>query len=131
MPSATATQIQQSENDNWEMFSPTLLEEKLSGDDPVFVNMTAAWCITCKVNERVALNTKEGRKLFSDKNIHYLKGDWTNKDSTITDYLDSFDRSGVPLYVYYGPRNDQSGLRPEPVVLPQILTYGIVEKAIQ
>jgi thiol:disulfide interchange protein DsbD len=130
-PGATATQIEQEESDNWEMFTPALLEEKLSGNDPVFVNMTAAWCITCKVNERVALNTEEARKLFAEKNIQYLKGDWTNKDATITDYLDSFDRSGVPIYVYYGPRDAQSGLRPDAKVLPQILTFGIVEKALQ
>lgn len=130
MPSNAANHIEQKAGDNWQVFSPSKLESLLEGDKPVFVNMTAAWCITCKVNEKVALSTDDAKKLFKEKDIQYLKGDWTNKDATITAYLDSFERSGVPIYVYYGARDDQSGLRPEPKVLPQILTYGAIEKAL-
>lgn len=122
---------EQSEDQNWSNFSPAKLDTLLSGDTPVFTNMTAAWCITCKVNEKVALKTETITELFANNNIDYLKGDWTNQDPEITKYLQSFGRSGVPLYVYYGPRDAQTGKRPEPVVLPQILTAGLVQKTIQ
>lgn len=117
---------------NWDNFTPDILSNLLeSTDEPIFTNMTAAWCITCKVNEKIALSTQKAKTLFAEKNIQYLKGDWTNQNPEITQYLNSFDRQGVPLYVYYGARDDQSGKRPEPVVLPQILTPGLVEKTIQ
>lgn len=116
---------------NWENYTPEKLETALQGNDPIFVNMTAAWCITCKVNEKIALSHDSARQLFSDKNVYYLKGDWTNQDPIITQYLDSFGRNGVPLYVYYGPRDDHSGVRPSPEVLPQILTFGMIEKTIR
>lgn len=123
------TQIEQSAF--WDTFSLEALDTALAGDQPIFVEMTAAWCITCKVNEKVALNTNATKKLFSEQNVKYLKGDWTNKDATITQYLDSFDRSGVPIYVYYGAPDEQTGKRPDAILLPQILTPGIVKAAIQ
>lgn len=123
--------MQQGTDSDVHDFTPARLSNLLAGDDPVFTNMTAAWCITCKVNEKVALKNEKAIQLFMDKNIQYLKGDWTNKDPDITNYLNSFGRTGVPLYVYYGPRDSQSGERPEPVVLPQILTLGVLEKALQ
>jgi thiol:disulfide interchange protein DsbD len=90
---------------------------------PVLVNMTAAWCITCLVNERVALSTRRVVEQLAAKDVLYLKGDWTNRDPAITDYLAGFGRTGVPIYVLY-PRVG------EPRVLPQILTPAIVESAI-
>ncbi|MFY9974867.1 MAG: thioredoxin family protein, partial [Chromatiaceae bacterium] len=87
------------------------------------VNMTAAWCITCLVNERVALSTRRVVEQLAAKDVLYLKGDWTNRDPAITDYLAGFGRTGVPIYVLY-PRVG------EPRVLPQILTPAIVESAI-
>ncbi len=121
----------QQNGQNWEAFTPEKLSKFLQGDDPVFTNMTASWCITCKVNEKIALATTSTKTLFAEKNIHYLKGDWTNQNPAITSYLTSFDRSGVPLYVYYGARDPQSGKRPEPVLLPQLLTSGLIKKTIQ
>jgi thiol:disulfide interchange protein/DsbC/DsbD-like thiol-disulfide interchange protein len=117
--------------DNWEDFTRAKLEKYLEGDRAVFVNMTAAWCITCKVNEKVALLTDSTRRLFADKNVVYLKGDWTNQNPEITNYLEEYGRSGVPLYVYYGPRDKATGARPDAVVLPQILTPSIIENVIQ
>ncbi|HPD82185.1 MAG TPA: protein-disulfide reductase DsbD family protein [Alphaproteobacteria bacterium] len=125
------TEEAQSEDQNWSAYSPQKLQDALKGDRPVFTNMTAAWCITCKVNEKVALKNETVTRLFANKNIEYFKGDWTNQDPEITQYLRSFERSGVPLYVYYGPRDTQTGQRPDPVVLPQILTAGTVEDVIQ
>ena len=120
------TPAEQSTSHNWEDYSPETLSTLLQGDQPVFTNMTAAWCITCKVNEKVALSSNHAKQLFEDNNVAYLKGDWTNQDSRITAYLNSFGRNGVPLYVYYGAP-DSSGNRPEPKVLPQILTAGLIE----
>ncbi|MGB1077187.1 MAG: protein-disulfide reductase DsbD family protein, partial [Bdellovibrionales bacterium] len=105
-------------------YSPTVLENALKTDNPVFVNMTAAWCITCKVNE-ISIKSDEVQKLFEEKGMTYIVGDWTLMDSEITKYLESFDRTGVPLYVYY-----PSGDRENPVVLPQILTPQIIEEII-
>ena len=90
----------------------------------MLVNMTAAWCITCLANERVALSSGAFRQRLQDHGIHYLKGDWTNHDEAISNYLARFDRAGVPLYVLY-PRG--SG---EPRILPQILTPGLVLQAL-
>ncbi len=77
--------------------------------------MTAAWCVTCLVNERVAISSDAVRQAFAEHHVTYLKGDWTRQDPQITDYLRENGRDGVPLYVYYPPRG-------EPSVLPQILT---------
>ncbi|MCI5060905.1 MAG: thioredoxin family protein [Alphaproteobacteria bacterium] len=129
-PQTDGAQAQTSAQQNWDDFTSQKLESLLEGDKAVFTNMTAAWCITCKLNEKVALSTAGTKALFEERNITYLKGDWTNQNSDITGYLQKFGRSGVPLYVYYAPRDPQSGERPEPVVLPQILTPGIVKKAV-
>jgi thiol:disulfide interchange protein DsbD len=106
-----------------EAFSQQKLDMLLASGQPVFVNMTAAWCITCLVNERTALSTDAVREVFAGKRIAYLKGDWTNRNPEITRLLEKFGRSGVPLYVLYrGGR--------EPVVLPQILTQSLVLDAL-
>ena len=90
----------------------------------MFVNMTAAWCITCLANEKVALSTPEVVSHFDKHDITYMKGDWTNQDATITDYLSEFGRASVPLYVYYPPNQGK------PKVLPQILTVATVIKEL-
>ena len=92
---------------------------------PVFVDLTAAWCVTCKVNERLVLTTQEFEKAVADTGTVYMVGDWTNQDAAIARYLTLFGRSGVPLYVYYGPNNA------EPVVLPQLLKTADVVKVIR
>jgi thiol:disulfide interchange protein/DsbC/DsbD-like thiol-disulfide interchange protein len=86
---------------------------------PVFVNLTAAWCLTCLVNERTALDDNAVEKAFAARGIVPLKGDWTSGNPEITGFLQRFGRNGVPLYLYY------DGARP-PVVLPQLLTAAIV-----
>jgi thiol:disulfide interchange protein DsbD len=91
---------------------------------PVFVNLTAAWCITCKVNERVALATEGVQRAFAERGITTLTGDWTRGDAAITAVLRAHQRDGVPLYLFYPARGGA------PVVLPQILTEGIVLQAI-
>jgi thiol:disulfide interchange protein/DsbC/DsbD-like thiol-disulfide interchange protein len=91
---------------------------------PVLVNMTAAWCITCLANERVALSVDSVQARLRDLEVAYLKGDWTHRDASITSYLAQFGRNGVPLYVLYPAGSGQ------PEVLPQLLTPSIVEEAL-
>ena len=105
-------------------------EELLKTDDPIFVNMTAAWCITCKLNERLALKTQSVKDLFGRLDVQYIKGDWTNYDPEITQYLEKYGRSGVPIYIYYGRRDPVTDKRPDPQILPQLLRPGIVEDTI-
>jgi len=100
-------------------FSPALLASLRAAHRPVLVDMSAAWCITCLVNERVALSPAPVREAFARKNVAYLVGDWTRQDAGITAFLHQFGRNGVPLYVFF-PANG------EPQVLPQILTEAEV-----
>lgn len=106
-----------------EAFSLETLGRLRAQNTPVFVDATAAWCITCKINERTSLKADSVRAAFAQKNVTLLVADWTNRNPEITQYLATFGRSGVPLYVYYPPGG-------EPVVLPQLLTPGIVLDAV-
>lgn len=109
---------------SYEPYSAERLAELRGQNKPVFVNMTAAWCISCLVNERVALSRPEVGEAFAKAGITYLKGDWTREDPKITAVLKAHGRSGVPLYLYYAPG------AAEAQVLPQILTPGLVIEAI-
>ncbi|MBU6419870.1 MAG: thioredoxin family protein [Proteobacteria bacterium] len=90
---------------------------------PVFIDLTAAWCITCQVNERGTLAAAPVRALFKTRNVAVLVGDWTDRNPTITALLAANHRAGVPLYLYYPPNGAAE-------ILPQILTPGIVERAV-
>jgi len=114
------------EGENFEVYSDARLAELRSNGTPVFVNMTASWCITCLVNERVALSSDEVIQSMADNNVTYLKGDWTNNDPVITEVLKRFQTSGVPLYLMY-PSDPDSPAE----VLPQLLTEGIILDAIE
>ncbi|MGQ3055006.1 MAG: protein-disulfide reductase DsbD family protein [Roseateles sp.] len=107
-----------------EAYSAARLAELRGQNQPVFVNMTASWCISCLVNERVALSRPEVKDVFAKAGITYLKGDWTREDPDITAVLKAHGRSGVPLYLYYAPG------AAEAQVLPQILTPGLVIEAV-
>jgi thiol:disulfide interchange protein len=107
----------------YEPFSTQRLSALEAEGKPVFVNLTAAWCITCLVNERIALDAEAVRKAFAERGVIALKGDWTNQDPEITGFLQQFGRSGVPLYLLYTGKG-------EPVVLPQILTVATVLDAL-
>jgi thiol:disulfide interchange protein DsbD len=106
-------------------YSKEKLDELVKEGKPVFVDATAAWCITCQVNARVALHTDATMKLFKEKGITLMIADWTKRNDAITAFLDSFGYKGVPLCVYYPPGGKK------PVVLPQILTESIVINTIQ
>lgn len=107
-----------------EAYSAERLAELRAQNKPVFINMTASWCISCLVNERVALSRPEVQQTFAKAGVAYLKGDWTREDPAITAVLKAHGRSGVPLYLYYAPG------AAEAVVLPQILTPGLVIEAV-
>lgn len=99
--------------------------EKLSQLGPLFINFTADWCITCKVNEQIALNSDYFESIIESKGINYLKIDWTNKDININKLIESYGRSGIPLYVYY-PYEEYG-----PVFLPEILNQSILENYLE
>lgn len=99
-----------------EHYTPARLAELRAEGRPVFVNMTAAWCVTCLVNERIALTPERVRAAFTKYGVAYLKGDWTGGDPAITSFLREHARDGVPLYVLFPAGNAK------PTVLPQILT---------
>ena len=105
-------------------YTPQLLEKLRTQHRAIFVDATASWCITCLVNEEAALSRPAVRKEFADKHVALLVADWTNRNPQITALLEAHGRSGVPLYLYYPPGT------PEPKILPQILTEGIVLQAL-
>lgn len=106
-----------------EPWSDARVEELRLEGRGVFVNFTAAWCITCKVNERGALQSERVAQAFADRNVAYLVGDWTNRDDAIAAELAEHGRAGVPLYLYFPPDG-------APVVLPQLLSEALVLETI-
>ncbi len=101
-----------------------LLEAQAAGKT-VFVNYTAAWCVTCQVNEKVAFSTQEAANAFNKTGAVYLKADWTRRDAKIAAELAEYGRAGVPLYLVYGAHGG------EPTILPQLLTGSIVARALE
>ena len=111
------------QNQHWEPYSEQRLSSLRVQNKPVFINLTADWCITCLVNERVAFGQSFYQSL-DENGIVYLKGDWTNNDPEVTKLLNQFNRSGVPLYLMY-PNRDEA-----PEILPQILVESTLLEAI-
>ncbi len=109
----------------YEPYSPERLAELRAAGTPVFVNFTAAWCVTCQVNEQVALARQGVAQALADSGAVYLKGDWTRKDEVIAAELARHGRAGVPLYLVYDAKGS------EPQVLPQLLTEGVVIRALE
>ncbi len=110
-------------SEQWQPYDAARVAELRARGTPLLVNFTASWCLTCLVNERNAFADPKVRRIFRDKGVTLMKGDWTNRDAAITKALADFDRAGVPLYVVYNSLPGASA----PVVLPQLLTAGIVE----
>ena len=108
----------------WGAWSSERVDELLAEGRPVFVDFTATWCLICQVNKKVALRTDATELLFTKKGIVAMEADWTRYDSDITDTLEKFGRSGVPLYLLYAPGG-------EVTVLPQSLTNSIVRDAVE
>ena len=104
----------------WEAYSKERLSTLLENEDSVFINLTADWCITCLVNEQMVLKTDDFSDILNKKNITYLKADWTKYNPEITELLNNYNRSGVPLYLFY-PSGET-----KPIILPQILKISDV-----
>ena len=109
----------------WKTYTPERAEALRAAGTPVFIDFTADWCLSCQVNERVALDTDDVQERFRDLGVVLLKADWTRRDDIITRALADYGRSSVPLYVLYDGKSD------EPVFLPEILTPGIVLAALE
>ncbi len=107
-----------------ELYTAQRLDTLRAEGKPVFVNMTADWCLSCLVNERIALSTDAVQAALKDRGVTYLKGDWTRADPEITRYLRAFGRDGVPFYALY-PAGSGA-----PVVLPPVLTETAMLDAI-
>jgi len=110
--------------DEWDAWSKERVAKELSDGNPVFVDFTATWCLICQANKKTALRTEATRELFEAKDIVALTADWTRYDAAITDELERYGRSGVPLYLLHTPDGETR-------VLPQTLTHGIVREAVE
>lgn len=109
--------LQQAEPDSrWQPYSSERLAQLRAAGRPVFVNLTADWCLTCLANERLTLSTETVEQAFDRQNVATLKGDWTNRDPQISSLLDEYQRSGVPLYLWFPEGHKGKGQ-----ILPQIL----------
>ena len=110
---------------DWQPFTPERLQSELEQGRTVFVDFTAAWCLTCKFNEASVLEAQDVREAFQRHGVVKLKADWTNGDPVITKLLQQFGRPGVPLYVLYPSKNE------EPIVFPEVLTKGMVLEKLE
>ena len=121
-PTASATTASHAK---WEPYTPQRLTELRDQGKPVFINLTADWCLTCLVNERVALRSDAVDDAFRQAGVVRLVGDWTRRDEHITQLLAAHGRSGVPLYLFF-----PAGAASQPVLLPQVLSPDILLAAL-
>jgi len=110
---------------DWKPFTPQLLEAELKQRHAVFVDFTAAWCLTCKFNEANVLESAAVREAFQRHGVTKIKADWTNADPAITKILKQFGRPGVPMYVLY------PGDNAEPILFPELLTQSYVLEKLE
>ena len=121
---ATASEGTVSSN-AWQPWSPDAVSRAQAAGQPVLVDFTASWCLSCQVNERVALRQPEVEQALAAHNVVLLKADWTRHDAAITEALAALGRSGVPAYALYAPGETS------PRLLPEVLTPGIVLDAVK
>jgi thiol:disulfide interchange protein DsbD len=107
----------------WQSWSAEAVERELKAGRPVFVDFTAAWCVTCQVNKRLVLNDADVRSAFAKRNVALVRADWTRRDPEITRALAALGRNGVPVYVLYRPGKS-------PMLLPEVLQPSVVHDAL-
>ncbi len=113
----------------WEKFSALKLQSLNSAKKPVFINVSADWCITCLLNEKLVLKSESFYSTLNDNNITYLKADWTNQDTEITNFLNSYQRTGVPLYVYF-PGNGEKEQILDQILSPTEITTILTKRTV-
>jgi thiol:disulfide interchange protein DsbD len=111
------------EQGGWTPFTPATVSALTAAGRPVFVDFTAAWCVTCQVNKRLVLNAEDVRAQFAAKRVALVRADWTRRDPAITRALAAFGRNGVPVYVLYRPGK-------EPLLLPEVLQRSTMHDAL-
>jgi len=114
----------QGDTDAWQPWSAGRVAELRAQGRPVFIDFTAAWCVTCQANKQLVLDTGAVRRAFAEHDVATLRADWTRRDRAISEALAGYGRSGVPVYVLYLPG------QPAPVLLPELLTRDIVLSAL-
>ena len=119
-PSSSEANHAMSHDDTWQEWSPEKVRTLVASGKPVFVDFTAAWCVTCQVNKRVALYNLDVAKAFADRDVVTMKADWTRQDPRITATLAALGRNAVPVYALYVPGES------EPRLLPEVLTPSLV-----
>jgi len=123
-PPATAeARAARATDDGWRDFSPALVEELKASGRPVFVDFTAAWCVTCQVNKRLVLQDADVLGAFARRNVALVRADWTRRDPQITQALAALGRNGVPVYVLHRPGQ-------APLVLPEVLQAAMIHEAL-
>ena len=121
--SASAGRRPPAADPDWQPYTPARVADLAASGRPVFVDFTAAWCVTCQVNKRLVLSTADIRSAFAQKNVALVRADWTRRDPDITRALAALGRTGVPVYVLYRPGR-------EPILLPEILQQQTVLGAL-
>jgi thiol:disulfide interchange protein len=109
----------------WRPWSPEAVDEVLAGGQGAFVDFTADWCVTCKANERLVIETDEISRALRDHDVVAFRADWTRKDERIRAKLADHGKAGVPMYLVYGPSRPAA-----PTVLPELLTTTIMKRAL-
>ena len=109
---------------DWVDFDQQLINQLVADGKTVFVDVTADWCLTCKVNKKVVLDSSDVLSVFGEDDVVTMRADWTNPDPAIANYLASFGRYGIPFNVVYGPS------MPKGMPLPELLTKTAVIGAI-
>jgi len=107
----------------WQAYAPERLQELTAAGRVVFVDFTAAWCVTCQVNKRLVLNTDSVQQAFARNNVALLRADWTRRDAAIGRALAALGRSGVPVYVLYRPGRG-------PLIFPEVLRQSTITEAL-
>jgi thiol:disulfide interchange protein DsbD len=122
-PSAASSRRVAAGDGDWQPYTPKRVADLAASGRPVFIDFTAAWCVTCQVNKRLVLNTPDVRAAFARKNVALVRADWTRRDPDITRALSALGRTGVPVYVLYPPGR-------KPVLLPEVLQQQTVLEAL-